>query len=326
MSHSPEQNITPPPPQGVRREWTDLPERVRAAVEARLGSEVVSAVTQPGGFSPGVAARLRTARGEALFLKAVGPVPNPHSPAMHRREASIVPALPAGAAAPRLLWSYDEGEEGWVALAFEEIPGSHPAQPWREPELGRVLEALDGISAALTPSPLPIAQVGSASEEFEQNLCGWRSLRAERLAGLDDWSARHLDALADLEANAPAAVAGETLLHLDIRADNLLLTADRVYLVDWALACVGAAWVDLAFFAPSVTMQGGPPPEALLQKHPACRQADPDAVTAAVAAIAGFFTHRALQPPPPGLPTLRAFQAAQGAVARDWVAERTGWR
>jgi len=40
-----------------------------------------------------------------------------------------------------------------------------------------------------------------------------------------------------------------------------------------------------------------------------------------VAAVAGFFTSRALQPPPPGLPTVRAFQAAQGEVTRRWVAD-----
>jgi len=44
-----------------------------------------------------------------------------------------------------------------------------------------------------------------------------------------------------------------------------------------------------------------------------------------VAAIAGYFTRQSLQPPPPGLPTVRAFQAAQGVVARDWLALRTGW-
>ena len=51
----------------------------------------------------------------------------------------------------------------------------------------------------------------------------------------------------------------------------------------------------------------------------------PDACAKEVfAALAGYFTHRALQPPPPGLPTLRAFQAAQGEVARQWLAHRTG--
>ena len=44
-----------------------------------------------------------------------------------------------------------------------------------------------------------------------------------------------------------------------------------------------------------------------------------------VAAIAGYFTWGALQPAPPGIPTVRAFQAAQGVVARAWLAQRTSW-
>lgn len=293
-----------------------------------MGSAVVAATTQLTGFSPGVAARLRTADGLRVFVKAVGPAPNPISAAAHRREAGIVSALPAAAPVPRLLWCYDEGEGGWIALLFEDIDGRHPAQPWRAVELDRVLDALVVLSSALTPSPLSPPLVGDARVEFGERLCGWGQLRDARpspLDRLDGWSVRHLDALAALEAQAPAAVAGDTLLHFDIRADNVLLTPERVWIFDWPLACVGAAWVDVVFFAPSVRMQGGPPPEAVIMRHPACRAADTDAITAAVAAVAGFFTHRSLQPPPPGLPTVRAFQAAQGAVAREWLAQRTGW-
>ena len=63
----------------------------------------------------------------------------------------------------------------------------------------------------------------------------------ERPAGLDGWSERNLAALAALEAEAPAAAAGDTLLHLDLRADNLLLTPERVLVVDWPHARVGAS-------------------------------------------------------------------------------------
>jgi len=38
--------------------------------------------------------------------------------------------------------------------------------------------------------------------------------------------------------------------------------------------------------------------------------------------MAGYFTRSALLPPPPGLPTLRPFQAAQAEIARRWAAER----
>ena len=77
-----------------------------------------------------------------------------------------------------------------------------------------------------------------------------------------------LDKLAGLEAEDPAAATGNTLLHLDLRADNLLLTPDdRVLVVDWPHARMGASWVDAVFFAPSATMQDGPPPEELLAHY-----------------------------------------------------------
>jgi hypothetical protein len=44
-------------------------------------------------------------------------------------------------------------------------------------------------------------------------------------------------------------------------------------------------------------------------------------VAALVCAMAGYLTERSLQPPPPGLPTLRAFQAAQATIARRWLTE-----
>jgi hypothetical protein len=74
------------------------------------------------------------------------------------------------------------------------------------------------------------------------------------------------------------------------------------------------------FFAPSVAMQGGPEPAALLARSEVGRTASLEALTAVVCALAGYFTERSLQPAPPGLPTVRRFQAAQGEVARRWLA------
>ena len=69
-----------PPAEGTRLPWEALPGEVRDAIERELGSRVVRAVTQPGGFSPGVAARLELEDGGRVFVKAVGPEPNPDSP------------------------------------------------------------------------------------------------------------------------------------------------------------------------------------------------------------------------------------------------------
>jgi aminoglycoside phosphotransferase (APT) family kinase protein len=314
-----------PPATGRRLAWEAAPAWLRVEVEARLGGRVVEAVTQPGGFSPGVAARLRLADGRRAFVKAVGPEPNPDSADAHRSEARIMSSLPDAAPAPRLLWSLER--RGWVALAFEDVDGAEPALPWRPGELRRVLEMVAAMATALTPAPAGVPPIG---ERLRDSFVGWRRLAAARdagdddLEGLDPWAARHLDRLAELEAGWPAATEGQTLLHSDLRADNLLLTPTRVVAVDWPWACVGAAWVDLLLLLPSVAMQGGPDPEATFAAHPVAAGADPRAVTTTLAALAGYMVGGARLPPPPGLPTLRAFQHGQGVVALDWLARRTG--
>lgn len=328
MSEEIEQSNVPPA-QGMRLSWEDVPASVRTQVEVRLGSPIIEVHSQSGGFSPGVAARIRTADNQRLFLKAAGLLPNPDTANVHRREARITAKLPAGVPVPRFHWVIDDARTGWVVLAFDWIEGHQPAQPWREDELLRVLGALSELSEFLTPSPLAAAEVGTASEALDTHICGWRQLLTDPPVvrdRLDDWSRRHLDMLAELETGAGAAAEGDTLLHFDLRADNMLLTEDRVWIVDWPHVRVGAAWVDLVFFAPSVAMAGGMSPEALLAHHPPSRAANADALNAGIAAVAGFFIRQSLLPAPPGLPTLRAFQAAQGAVACQWLAQRLGWR
>nr|WP_189182346.1 aminoglycoside phosphotransferase family protein [Microbispora rosea] len=322
----------PPPAAGVRLPWAAVPADLRRAVERHLGDRVIEAVTQPGGFSPGVAARLRLAGGGRAFVKAVGPEPNPISPGIHRAEARVAAALPATAPAPRLLASFDE--DGWVVLLFEDVEGRAPAQPWTAAELDLVLGALAELAEALTPAPVAVPPAG---ERFAEEFQGWRRLAAGAdgpgSGGLGGdgpdaaWARRHLDRLAELEAAWDRAVAGDTLAHADLRADNLLLTADgRVYVVDWPWACLAAPWFDLLGMLPSVVMQGGPPPAEVFDGHPVAARADPDAVTAVLAAVTGFFLQRGSLPPPPGLPTLRAFQLAQGRAALAWLRQRTGWR
>jgi hypothetical protein len=44
-------------------------------------------------------------------------------------------------------------------------------------------------------------------------------------------------------------------------------------------------------------------------------------VAATLCALGGYFTYQSLQPAPAGLPTVRAFQAAQGEVTRRWLAQ-----
>jgi hypothetical protein len=83
-----------------RVDWADAPAWLREVVEGRLDGRVAEAVTQPAGFTPGIAARLRLDDGRRAFVKAVGPEPNPDSPGIHRAEARTMAALPRSAPPP----------------------------------------------------------------------------------------------------------------------------------------------------------------------------------------------------------------------------------
>ncbi len=298
-----------------------MPVSVREAVDRIAGAPVIDAVNLDGGFSPGPAARCSLSDGRVVFVKAAGVELNPVSPEMHRREGQILAGLEAGVPAPNIVGVFDDGD--WVALVIEWIDGTMPIPPLSHDDVERLLElverlaSIDGIDALQ-----PCATV-------HPGLFGhWQRLIDHPLDNLDPWSSRHLDDLAGLEVGVGDAIRGDHLVHFDMRSDNVIFaTAGRQHdvVVDWPGASVGAPWVDLVGLLPALELDGGPTPEEVFEHHPVGRAADPDSVTAFIAAIAGYFTRMSLKAPPPGLPTLRPFQAAQGRIARRWIASRQGW-
>lgn len=296
----------------TRPPYEDLPAQVRAAVDEVLGSAVVRAESQGGGWSPGVAARVVDATGRRAFVKAASVQVNPFTPPMHRREAWITARLPASLRSPRLLGSYDDGT--WVVLVLEDVEGREPVVPQNVPA---VLAAVDRLAEA--PA---LADLDPAAQQLDGDFGGWRRL-ADSGADLDPWAAQQLDRLVALEDPWREAVAGDRLLHLDLRTDNLLLRSDgTVAIVDWPWAAAGDPVLDVVCLLPSLLLQGATDPESLLASTGAGRRADPDAVTCLIAAFAGRMEEHARRPPPPAMPTVRAFQAAQARVARTWLQQR----
>ena len=306
---------------GVRIQWADLPASLRASVEEALGSAVVGATSQPGGFSPGSADRVVLADGRRAFVKAVGTPIHPDSPAVNRRELYALDRLPPGLSMSRLLAGVDDGD--WVALAFEDLDGRHPHEPWQADDLDLVLDVLVDNARLLTPAPAGFRPLW---DELGEDFSGWSRMRLMPPKDLDPWTLAHLDELAAYELRMPAALTGDTLLHLDVRADNLLIVdsaaGPRAVLVDWPWVSVGPAWVDIAAFCVNVGLIGGADPEDVLQSREVTASADPEAVTAFLVGLAAYFVETGRQPDHPRLPTLRAFQRAQGDVVLAWLARR----
>jgi aminoglycoside phosphotransferase (APT) family kinase protein len=298
----------------VRIGWRDLPEPVRERIEEIIGGgQVVAAVSQPGGFSPGTADRVRTESGRRAFVKAVSPAVNERSAVLARQEMRVTAALPAGAPVPAMLGGFDTGD--WVVLVLEDIDGAEPRTPWVAPEADAAVTALRELAAALTPAPL--ADLPTAAEQFTDEFAGWDKLAAAPPADLDPWVAGNLPRLRQAAARGLAALRdGETLTHCDIRADNLLVRPDgSVIVVDWPWAATGPDWLDRLLLGLHIVIVGGDPSGALAG-------IDPRVITDVGAGVTGLFEWTWRQPDPPGIPTVRAFQRMQADALRPWLRTR----
>jgi hypothetical protein len=210
---------------------------------------------------------------------------------------------------PSYLGAHDDG--GTMLLVIEDLSGAEWPPPWSPRRIDAVLASLDEVHAARPPAGIEFLQ---AEREI---VVGWgviaadpEPLLATKLCSLA-WLEEALPAL--LRASEAAELCGDELLHFDVRSDNLCFVDRRAILVDWNLACVGNGRFDIAFWLPSLRLEGGPEPQEVL----------PDASTLA-AAVAGFFAARAGLVAPQGAPTVRAFQRAQAAVALPWAARELG--
>jgi aminoglycoside phosphotransferase (APT) family kinase protein len=300
-----------------RLEWAHLPPSVRAAVEQRCGAPVASAASQNGGFTPGFASVLVCEDGSRHFVKAASTKAQRMFADAYREEVRKLAALPAGAPAPRLLWSEDVDD--WFVLSTEYVDARAPRRPWRHDELRQCLDMLADAAALLTPPPAEL-ELPHATEEFAAWPAFWDVLRVNHP------ELAHADEAAGLAARYAEAMAGQTVVHTDVRDDNILLTTDgRALLCDWNWPFVGAAWLDSLFLL--IGPRGdGLDVEQVIAGHPLLSGVPPEEVDVVLALITGYFLKSADDPVPPTSPFIRDVQRWQGEVCWDWLRERRSWK
>ncbi|MBZ5735877.1 aminoglycoside phosphotransferase family protein [Nocardioides sp. TRM66260-LWL] len=320
-----------PPPLGApgslgrtarRIQWHFLPPGVRAQVEGRCGSPVVDAVSCDAGFTPGMASVLTCLDGSRHFVKAAsGPAQGPFAES-YRAEARTLRALAgSGVPAPALRWTLgvegldDADAEGWVLLGLEHVPHRLPGEPWTLPDLDRALDALATVTAArVVPADQP-----TLAEECAAWPALWRRSPAVDLP--------HAGPCAELAAHALDAAAGDHLVHLDLRGDNVLLADDgRTLLCDWTWPVRGAAWVDaVTLLAAARDDLPAAALEARLAEHPLTAGVAADDVDALLALLLGCLTTAGAGPVPTTSPWVRAAQRRQAGQLADWLRVRRGW-
>lgn len=229
------------------------------------------------------------------------------------RDEHLVYSMLRGAAfMPEYVGFSDDGAHPVIAL--EDLSAALWPPPWTRANVDAVLETLDLVHGTRAPDGLP-----RADDSHLELGGGWAEVAREpgALLRLGLCSAEWLERnRRDLQAAAEAApLAGEALLHFDVRSKNLCFRANGpAVLVDWNWASIGNPWIDVATWLPSLQAEGGPAPE----------DAAPGVPPELAALVAGFFCAHAARPAPATAPHVRGLQLRQARTALPWAARALG--
>jgi hypothetical protein len=208
---------------------------------------------------------------------------------------------------PEVLGFDDDGSR--PVLALEDLSEADWPPPWTDERVAQVLDALAAIAGTSPPDHL--------QSQLPDDGIDWRTVDADPgpFLALGLCSAPWLENVLPelITAAAAAPLAGDALVHLDIRSDNLCFRDRRAVVIDWNHACLANSDLDIAFWLPSLEAEGGPPPDDIL----------PDAPGLA-AWVAGYFCARAGEAPIPDAPHVRELQLRQSRTALPWAARALG--
>ncbi|HEU5405289.1 MAG TPA: hypothetical protein VFU52_04335 [Gaiellaceae bacterium] len=274
-----------------------LQERLAAVVRA----EPLDWTPRAGGYSTAERYTVSLDDGRRIFVKTAEAE---HMAAWLRREHEVYRAL-QGSFIPQLIGFDDDGTQ--PLLVIEDLSDADWGSFWTAERVDLVRAALDELhSCAAPPNTHPVRETYAGWfgrwRAVEANPEPFLSLNLRTPAWLDD----RLPAI--LSAADAAPVDGSAVIHLDVRSDNLCTLKGRAVLVDWNFVSFAAPELDLAAWACSLALEGGPQPWDLLPDSPGL-----------AAFVSGIFAAVAGLPPPETAPTVREFQARQLAVALDWL-------
>lgn len=237
----------------------DVPPELRAQVTSALGKHPVAWRRPHTGLSPARRFVVRFADGSSVFVKAAV---DDVTEGWLRTEHDILSSTQQSFM-PRLLAWIDGG--GRPALVTEDLSAAHwPADRfpvlWKPGQFGLLFETLRRVAEVRPAVALPAAEHG-----FEPQ---WPSIAGEAddflALGLcsRDWFRDAIDALLEAERSVP--LAGDALVHGDVRSDNLCFSGDRMILVDWGGVLRGSPEHDLATSLSTLPLEGGPDPFSVL--------------------------------------------------------------
>ena len=290
-----------------------------------MGGRVIGSAPMNGTELSGMLEVLQTTSRRSI-VRAVGP----EAPVTQDRmaaEAASVTVLPRDVPSLPREWFVDEvlpGAGRWVMLGYRNEPVRPPSDPWDEADLAAAVELAIQIGTCEAPQGLP-----RALDLIDAG--AWSRIAAmppAALTAFTPWLSDKVELLVEIAGEADVALSGTSLVHGALRRESILITdhgweATSAHAVDWFMPSCGASFLDVVLLLPYLRVDGAPPPEAVLDRHPLA-DADPEKLTCAVTVAAGALVLESMGPPQPGMPHGRAGQREAAHAAIDWLRERLG--
>lgn len=274
---------------------TDMDSELRSRVASLLGSQVVDAEAATGGYSGSRRWVVSLDDGSSVFVKAASSLD--HTRVRLREEARLYQSFQRSFTPE--LYAFEDDPESPV-LILEDLSHAVWPPPWTTEQIEKVLDTLRQVSAENPPEHLP------SLERYRETLSGWERILE---VATKDWLDSALPALK--LASEEAVLSGSSLVHFDVRSDNVAFLGDRTVLVDWSIPAIGNPLADVVGWLPSLHVEGGPPPHEPLG----------DEGSALVALITGYWASKAGLAPPEGAPHVLEVQRAQLEVSLPWAVE-----
>lgn len=306
-----------------RRTWAELPVVLQERAAAHLGGPVTAVRLAGGGFTPGFAAVLEAASGHAVFAKAA-----PESDAFiypsYLREALVLPLMPGEMPLPPLRAAEHLMVDGvgWQLLIYRAVAGVMPGHPWTDADLGAIEQSCTEAIRGLMDFPRNLAGDPLAADMADVP----PQFPAVADGGPPPWflpalSARQAGMFSSLLELCPEALAGDAVLHGDLRPDNILMSSGRALICDWNFLGTGPEWADWVSVLPYAEA-GGLDADAWLHRSTLTRDVPPRYIDAFLAGLLNYMIHWGSQPEVPASPQLRVHGRHTARIVYDWCVRR----
>ena len=237
-----------------------LPPFLKNLIEDTVGKKTKGWLVPDCGLSAALRFSVTFDDDSRVFVKAATDADTAH---WLRTEHLVLTSIKEKFAPAVIDWLNGPGD--WPILLTQDLshahwPASHQGVNWRPGDIDLLLETLANVSSVKALAGLP------ALENDDTLLWPEIADTPELLFNLKlcslEWFNKAINAL--IQAEQSVDLTGDSLVHGDVRSDNICILNGQVVLVDWSHAAKGNPANDLAYLLPTLYLEGGPAPYQLM--------------------------------------------------------------